>query len=345
MIDNVKLHISGDNAKKIFHNELLNFSIKTNIKTGEVLTIKTCNKSGTYEYETLTYLASFKEVLTFTYKETCSTNLKAKNQTYSTNLDINGSFHKLYNHGRNDNDYAFIDFTNTVHYLSETFGFNPTCFKVQNLEFAVNIMLPINAREFISNVVYYKNKRPDINTFGGTGYMKQFEFTQYFIKIYDKGLQNNTVTNQLRFEIKAIKNQYLKFANIRYLSDLLDSRNWQKLAKRLHDVFLELLITEYCKKDEMKLNDRILLINAKNSDFWHKTHKRSIYSFKEKRVKFRLLKDIYGNGLQRDVAQLIQDKTILLNNANNNIESFNQKSLETWLKLPPVFTNIKSVHL
>ncbi len=91
----------------------------------------------------------------------------------------------------------------------------------------------------------------------------------------------------------------------------------------------------------MKLNDRILLIKAKNSDFWHKTHKRSIYSFKDKRAKFRLLKDIYGNGLQRDVTKLIQDKTILLNNANNNINSFNQKSLETWLKLPLFLPTLK----
>lgn len=339
MIDGIKLHVKDETAKLIYRHNALQFSTKVDTVTGEILINKVFNKAKTIKYETITHTASYLNALTFTYKQTTSTNLITKITNEFLNLEINGSFHKLYGNGRNDSDFTFIDFVTVIYDFSKKFGINPICFNVVNLEFGVNIQLPLKASQFISYVVYYKTIRPS-STVYPNGYMKQFSLTQYTIKIYDKGLQNLSGEYQLRFEVKANKSQYLKFANIRVLADLLNIETWKLLAIRLVSIFNELLISEPIKFNQLSQKEILLLTKGENDRFWHETYQRSVYTFEEKRIKFKQLIKRYGHGLQLDISDLIQNKTKGLIITSKLLYEKIDYLTNDCQKLPPIFTNI-----
>ncbi len=152
--------------------------------------------------------------------------------------------------------------------------------------------------------------------------------------------QNKTIDNQLRFEIKAIKNQYLQFANIKYLVDLLKYEVWEKLSIHLLQVFNQLLIYE--KLNTLHLSNRQILFytNSKNSDFWHKVYNRSKYTFKDNRKMFRAIINKYGNCQQKNIAQLMKDKCDSLIDCNNDNHYTLFRMIKKWKSLPPIFTNL-----
>lgn len=338
MIDGIKIYIGGKSANIIFKHHVLNFSAKVNTVTGEIITIISTNKNKTVESKTIVHEAIY-EHLTFTYKETTTRNKQTNIMESTHNLEINGSLHKYYTNGFNNTDYTYFDFVCTIYKLSKTFGINPFHCRITNLEFGVNINPKENIYHIISQCIFLKNKMPNVNNYNGKGYMKVFEFAQYSVKMYDKGIQYGSDNNQLRFEIKAKKNQYLKFANIITLADLFDIEKWNKLSNHLQEMLMRLLIYEDIDLNLMPHKDQLFYTKTMNSNYWYETHQKSKHTLKEHRQKFKKLTNDYGNNLQKNLLYQIKEKTKILINSDCNIQDEIEKLVSIWKNLPPVFTN------
>lgn len=303
MLDGIKLHGVGIDAINLTKNPLLNFVTCVNLKTGEIQASETNNSVLIEDYITNTHVAKFKE-LTFTFKETTLINVITNAQRKSYNMDITGSLHKLYNNGKNDNDFTFTELADTIAYLIQTFGESIMNFKILRLEYGVNIDTPIPASELINQTIIYKTKRANVLNYNN-GLMKCFRLTQYEVKIYDKGLQTNAGYNKLRFEIKILNSQYLKATKIRTLKDLLKIEVWNKLASHLYDVFINLLIYEDIT-NKLTEKEIIFYTNAQNINYWLKLKNKD--TFRNNRAKFRKINKKYGCMLQDIVAKTIKEK-------------------------------------
>lgn len=165
---------------------------------------------------------------------------------------VQGSLHRFFKHGlENDDNYTINNVISTVEILQNQYGIDPEKSKIVNFEFGVNVILPpeFSAQDFQKYIVSSANKafeklnpkRPAV------GYIA--EFSEYAIKIYDKGFQAKTGDTQtLRIEIKVNRTRWLDQFNFKkgkelYLSDLLLNDNIKILGDILVQKISSLILT------------------------------------------------------------------------------------------------------
>jgi hypothetical protein len=234
---------------------------------------------------------------------------KVQNNRY---IDMQFSFHKLFNGGdHNYNDFTITDFFLVLKDLTDKFEINPFQAILHNIEFGVNITLPIKVETFLNAFINFKGKDYDRETFNRNGLLLRFNAGQYEVKIYDKGKQYGLGENILRFEIKVTKMQFLrsKGINIRNYSDLLNPLIIEKLSNLLLNVFNQIVIYDTSininkiknKRDKMKL------LLGKNPLEWLEIQNSNNY--KSKRKIFRELNLKYGTvNMQSVVFDLLVEK-------------------------------------
>lgn len=263
-------------------------------------------------------------------------------------IKLDGSFHKYLNGGsHNHNDFTIKDFVEVLNSLSIKFAINPFTANLHNLEFGVNITLPFNTQLFLNAIISYKGKEYKKETYNGGGYLLRFEFDQYEIKIYDKGLQYGLGENILRFEIKVKKMEYFNSRSrnigIYNYTDLLNTSKIEILSKHLLRAFNELLIYDATINIDLinKRLERELLLKVRNPKYRSsfeppclKTYYRHIKRFKELNLK-------YGtNNLQKRVYKLINDKLRTVTNIDNELQAkINNYLSDHELKSVPILTN------
>jgi len=180
---------------------------------------------------------------------------------------------------------------------------------LRNVEFGVNIDPQIPTRKVLESILNYKGKRPTIRTFQGSGYMVQFDFNQYYLKIYDKGFQNKLPDNILRIEIKVIKMEYLKKYGIHFLKDILDPAILTILRQKLASTFNDVLIYDNSIESiELSASERLKLKDYSNPRYWEGLKKQSPKNFQYHKVRFREISHRKSGNFQKNIHKLILQK-------------------------------------
>lgn len=200
MIDGIKINCSYLHPDKWYQNEYLNYLDHSDKKTGE---------------EVIKKQASSFQGLRFVVHE--STDIQSPSF-----MEVAGSIHKYHNKGEsNYNDFTHSNITETLTDLKKRFGIDPKKTRLRNLEFGVNIKLPITAQQFLKGVICMPDKAFGQMSIKSPSLGRVCQRAQYSLKIYDKGKQADTTDKDLiRVELHVNKMQYLEKYGIKYLSDL-----------------------------------------------------------------------------------------------------------------------------
>ncbi|QZT38698.1 HNH endonuclease [Halosquirtibacter xylanolyticus] len=205
--------------------------------------------------------------------------IKQPNKYHNTKHYFQGSLHKYHNGGfQNHDDFSIDKVKATIDDITDRYKVDPTKSKIINLEFGVNILLPpgMNAQSFqkylvsISNRGFDKLNRRNVRI----GYIA--EFSEFNLKIYDKGLQGMTgEKNRLRVEIKVMRTRWLdQFGIIKsgddlVLSDLLNPYNISILGEVLvNKVQLLVLLPRDIDTKQLTPKERLTYVECRDARSW-----------------------------------------------------------------------------
>ncbi|MFN8344769.1 MAG: hypothetical protein U0X91_07190 [Spirosomataceae bacterium] len=185
-------------------------------------------------------------------------------------VKISGSLHQLWNGNKdNYNDFPFWAIKQIIFELSNTLGFDPKEAKILGLEYGVNISPHLPVKEIISRIICYNWRVPFeyIKDKKGVGNGKRADLSNYRIKIYDKGLQND-LGNLIRIENKTLRSIDLEGTGANTLWDLTNVAVLENLGHKLVSRFDDILLCEDI--DEALLNEKQKLFyhDAKNPYYW-----------------------------------------------------------------------------
>jgi len=205
-------------------------------------------------------------------KEICRT-LEFKNLKIvvfpSDFVEVTGSLHVFVNDGaHNYDDFTYSRLVQTIGEVATLLDTTPDCLSLHNVEFGVNILLNTSPSKVLDNILNYRFKLPDIETFDGGGYQKDWKQQNYTVKLYDKALESGLIANILRFEIKARTMKHLKDIKIRTLADLLDIAKLQCLGVKLCQTYTGLIIGENLDTASMSRTERQIYERGMNPNFW-----------------------------------------------------------------------------
>lgn len=235
---------------------------------------------------------------------------------------LKGSIHKAYSElttgeNKNHSDFTYSRLCEAIDFVTgKVVDIDKV--RITQLEFGLNIKSHIPAQVIVRrNVFMHKVKSHSHHRkFDGKGELKQFDYTNYCIKIYDKALQYELASNLLRFEVKFTKSKDLQQLGVYNLPDLKDKLVLRKLFLQLLKRFDEMTIVDsYCDK-EISPEDLALLCNYNNPMYWarliegknYQTKMRHERKYKELLEKYSLLKT------KRELRELLIKKFIYLMN-------------------------------
>lgn len=237
---------------------------------------------------------------------------------------LKNSLHKFYNEwqgkkNQNYNDFTYSALCQTIDYLDNKL-INLDTTRLTQLEFGLNIKLPIPAENIIkNNIIFHKlNIYSHNERFNGKGEYKQFNHSNYYLKIYDKAKQYNLNEHIIRFEIKFKSSKGFNVLGIYNIHDLKSKEILTRLFKELLKRFDELTIIDNVPSDsKMSDKDKTKLTTYLSYNYWKNLSLRNNRNIKgkEKRAFERLL--VKNDLLKtRDFlkASLIQKFDELINN-------------------------------
>lgn len=200
--------------------------------------------------------------------------------TTGNRYTFQGSLHRFHRNGaENDDDYTLNEVSETIASLQKHYSIDPNRSKLHNLEFGVNITLPVgmDAQAYQKYLVSANNRSFDkLNRRRpAVGYIA--EFNEFAIKIYDKGYQAQTgATDQLRVEIKVNRTRWLDQFGFNkgkdlYLTDLLKTNNIKILGDILELKIRSLILTPPISQiDKRKLSPKqyTTFLECSNARSW-----------------------------------------------------------------------------
>ncbi len=168
-----------------------------------------------------------------------------------TTAYINGSLHKFFNNyingeDQNYNDFDYLDNVNVIDEIVQYLEIDPGKTKVTNLEFGFNIQLNKDPQKIIDrNVLMYRHSSHSKNLkFSGRGDFKEYEMTDYSVKVYNKSKQYKTKNHIMRIEVKILMKRILERFGVFTLDDLKDKIKIKRLFSFFLTQFNNLLIID-----------------------------------------------------------------------------------------------------
>jgi hypothetical protein len=222
---------------------------------------------------------------------------------------------------------------------------NPSNCLLHHIEFGLNINPVHSTTDILNSIILCKGIDYEKKEFNNTGYLKSFEFSQYKIKIYDKGKQYDLNNNLLRFEVKVQRMQYLhsKGIKINTLYDLTTSLFYTDLLKVIISNIDNILFYDYRIEQLKILNKNHLLIMAKgaNPQYWIKLKNLvSANTFYKKVNEFKNLVSKYApTDLQTELKNIVENKW------NNLLNTCTNLPLVENNKVVRIYTNIVSKNI
>jgi hypothetical protein len=256
-----------------------------------------------------------------------------------------GSIHYYFNEGlHNYNDFRYSDIVKVVNEIINLFEVDSEN-DLNNLEFGVNIKLPFEPKLILNNLVTHKGHSFSFESNNGKNYY-QCKHSQFIIKIYDKGLQFGLAENILRFELKAIKMQYLHSNGIyiKHLKCLKNKAIYEPLGKLLMKVFNEIIID--CENIDLRLlseAEKITYLKATNPNTWKRNNRlnskgqKQLQRLSEKYHKL-INRHTKGKTNKQKVAELIKEKWIQLSDIYHTSKGGSQDNIVQYLPLMYIVT-------
>lgn len=220
-----------------------------------------------------------------------------------------GSLHKYFNEGyHNYNDFTLGNLRSTVADIQMRFGIDPSKAVLNNVELGVNLEVPFNPDSFIDHLVTHNYSQFNIEKDKNKNY-SQVNYSQFIIKIYNKGLQNGLSKNILRFEVKVVRMAKLGKYDIRTLQDLLMAEKLHSVRHLLLKVLNEIIYwDESINHDLLAPHERELLRDGYNSKFWQDHLKKTRSNASKKFRQYQAIVRTYGNPDFYSLGQQISDK-------------------------------------
>jgi len=190
-----------------------------------------------------------------------------------------------YNDDHNYNDFGYKRLCDTIDYLNRKV-IDSLSAKITQLEFGLNINTLVAAENIIvKNILFHKHHQCNVNTkFNGKGRYKQFEYSNFYIKIYDKAKQYKLDANILRFEIKYKGAKGINPLGVYSLSNLKDKVVLKGLFKDLLKRFDELTIIDKIT-DKVSKKDKKELTNYLSINYWENLSERKNRNLKPVHIK------------------------------------------------------------
>jgi hypothetical protein len=303
MIDGITILYSIDNFELWREQIQIQFYNATNIDTGEIRTKKredliVTTFNGKWE----TFELEVKEV---SYIET---------RVKKYYLKIKGSLHKNHFNGKNFLPFNWIDLQTQVRHICKTLLIDPNKARISTIEVGVNIITPFEVTPFLKgNVIDYKGKQFKTYKVDKNGFELGLfcDFSQYKVKLYDKGLQNDLPINLMRFEKRFLKMQIPQKKGVFYLSDLLDIQKVKKLKPLIIEAWENVLIYDIENSKGLKKilgANYDLLLNGKNPKYWDSLKGLNRDRYNYQRGKFKGIVLNYGRKYHFIVLNLIKNE-------------------------------------
>jgi hypothetical protein len=234
----------------------------------------------------------------------------------SNRMVLSGSLHKYYNKGiHNYNQFDPQKLNETIQRIKSEFGISPQNLHITNLEFGLNLKVDFQVTKLLENLIQHKKVEPTTHKDLKSNEYKQFNHTNYILKVYSKGDHYKLPDQTLRVEIKQIN-----WSSYRLKNEIVTLDDFIKSDKR---IFADRLLKCW---DEVILFDPFAYANAKNGyeDPSHPQFWRDQDSFKnrmsKKRHKDKLKKynKEHGRDIQNMVSKLMVETIIKLQGVTNS---------------------------
>lgn len=285
MFDGVKINCSFLDFHQWETHPDLDFTLPVSAKTGEVLPESR--------------RAKFKEML---FRITPSRKSPGLMWCYAE-----GSLHRFANGGADNSDqFTFDAFCATVQELARNFGIDPQRANLENLEFGLNIALPIPANDYLKTLICHGD-RPFVEMSRDKKDLgKLVERQRYTFKLYDKGQQAETGDrNILRVEIKVSRMEFLKPYGITTLAHLTDPAKVAPLGNVLAQAFADVICYDgSIKESSQSEKERMMLKDFQNPKWWADLDKRRRYYYRQ--VYAEMMEKHGANNTQLSVVYEVQ---------------------------------------
>lgn len=191
---------------------------------------------------------------------------------------VKGSIHKFLNsyldgEEHNHNDFDIRDLKFALEELINSLDIHPERTSITNLEFGFNIEVDEDPKTIIMHDLQMFNFR-DHNrkdNFSGRGDYKEFQITDYIVKVYNKSKQYGLDKNILRIELKFTNARVLNRLGIFNLNDINKTETLKLLFNFFMETFNKLHIVDdfsECKNIPVKVKNRLHILT--NPNFWNK---------------------------------------------------------------------------
>lgn len=329
MLDGIKIYYQIIDFEKWKQSVKIDLFTATDKDTGEIKENQRLI-NGIFQ-TTIKYFGKF-ETYNISIKETVKYKLKGNIST-SYFMEITGSLHKNHFEGKNYEPFYFYDLQNELLKIEKGLNILFDKANLVNLEIGVNIKTPFEVTPFLrNNLLSYKGKAFNDYHSDRNGFIlgKYCKLSQYSLKIYDKGKQNNLPYNLMRYELRFTKMAILNKWGIENLKSLSIFDIVYNLISLLIKSWDNLLIYD----NSINLNDRKIkpkhrriLINGNNPKYWGQLKEDNAREFNYQRNVFKNLVNKYGNGLYNDMKNLIKKEWELLTINYTNLPVVNTEIL------------------
>ena len=230
-------------------------------------------------------------------------------------LTIKGSLHKNHFAGKNYLPFTWQQLQQQINQLCKTLNLNPSQAQIATLEVGVNIVPIFEVTPFLmQNIISYKGNSFNRYKKDNTGFCLGIycTFTQYEIKIYDKGKQNELPQNLMRFEKRFLRMEELNKYGIKFLSDLQQRPKVENLLTMVLEAWQNVLIYDIepgqtsILKSKLKVAEIGLITTGQNPKYWEALKSKNVRQFNYQRDKFKKLVAKYGKNWQQLVNELIK---------------------------------------
>jgi hypothetical protein len=199
-------------------------------------------------------------------------------------VDIEGSFHKFHQGGKNYKHFYWEDFQEAYRAIIKLFNLDPETVKVVNLEVGLNLYIPeawhTTPQKIACNILYLnprkKSSKKDTKEYEDFGFSWCSKHDQYWIKIYDKSVQNFLIQEKIiRLEKRHIKSHPLEKHGIFRMSDLLNYEVVESLSNNLVKTLNKLIIyqIELSHLSGINEDDKSFLLQYCKPEAWQEAHK------------------------------------------------------------------------
>jgi len=202
---------------------------------------------------------------------------------------ILGSLHKYNNRGRNNlDDFTLNRLKATLSELQTRYGVDLEATHLQTLEIGVNIPLDYPPDVIIRNAISHRERAYTPIYADRRKVGKMCVYTDYTIKLYDKGQQYPAAGNLLRFEFKALRQRVLEPYKVRTLADLTDPAKALRLAGLLLDKLGDTVFYDFSfRGDGLTEAQRLRFERYGNPNYWANLDRRTLYKEGQRFTKLR----------------------------------------------------------